>query len=297
MVAPEHEVPGRWLAPRQQHTYGSAMEPALTDQRSPWRSLSYFVLRHVLRREQLTATIPGLDLRVRAYTRDVMGRHLYKRGLHEQVLSTFVLRELRLRDHAVALDIGANLGWYSLLLARRWPRARIHAFEPEPRNLALLRGNLQRNGITNVTVHGAAVAERDGAMQFFPYAEKNMGRHSLVPQAGCAPITVPVVTLDGFLQQQRLDPADVQFVKIDVEGYELPALQGARSLLAAKPRILAEFAPKYVRRAGQDPAELLRYLQAAGFRAFECAAGGVRPMDLTGLAAGDRRVDILWQKE
>jgi len=226
------------------------MEPALVDQRSPWRSLSCFVLRHVLRREQLTATIPGLDLRVRAYARDVMGRHLYKRGLHEQVLSTFVLRELRLRDDAVALDIGANLGWYSLLLARRWPRARIHAFEPEPRNLALLRSNLQRNGITNVTVPGSAVAERDGAMQFFPYAEKNMGRHSLVPQAGCTPITVPVVTLDGFLQQQRLDPADVQFVKIDVEGYELPALQGARSLLAAKPRILAEFAPKYVRSDG-----------------------------------------------
>jgi len=297
MLTPPSCWSGHALAPIRLGNYGAAMEPALVDQRSPWRSLSYFVLRHVLRREQLTATIPGLDLRVRAYTRDVMGRHLYKRGLHEQVLSTFVLRELRLRDDAVALDIGANLGWYSLLLARRWPRARIHAFEPEPRNLALLRGNLQRNGITNVTVHGVAVAERDGAMQFFPYAEKNMGRHSLVPQAGCEPITVPVVTLDGFLQQQRLDPPDVEFVKIDVEGYELPALQGARSLLAAKPRILAEFAPKYVRRAGQDPAELLRFLQALGFRPFECTRDGLRPMDLTGLATGERRVDILWQKD
>ncbi|MBL8724970.1 MAG: FkbM family methyltransferase [Planctomycetes bacterium] len=272
------------------------MNVALVDQRSAWRSLSYFVLRHVLRHEQITARLPGLDLRIRAYTRDLMGRHLYKRGQYEQILSNFVLHELQLADDAVALDLGANLGWYSLLLARRWPQLRIHAFEPEPRNLALLERNVRDNGITNVTVHGAAVAERGGTMEFYPYPEKNMGRHSLVPQPGCTPITVPVTTVDDFLQRAQLDPGAVQFVKLDVEGYELPALQGARSLLAARPRILAEFAPKYLRRAGQDPAALLQFLQDAGFRPFSCTARGVQPLDLTGLADGMRRVDILWQK-
>jgi FkbM family methyltransferase len=268
----------------------------IDERRSAWRSFQYFVLRHVLRRPQLTATVAPLGLAVRAYTRDVMGRHLYKRGVHESVLSTWVLRHLALRDAAVALDIGANLGWYSLLLARRWPRARIHAFEPEPRNLALLRRNLAQNGITNVTVHPVAVAEKSGTMQFFPYPDKNMGRHSLVPMDGIAPIAVPVVTIDDFLREHRIDPREVGFVKIDVEGYEMPALQGASSLLDASPLLLAEFAPKYIRRAGADPEVLLRWLQQRGFRAFECTEDGRRPMDLAGAATGDRRLDILWAK-
>jgi FkbM family methyltransferase len=207
-----------------------------------------------------------------------------------------VLRHLQLRDDAAVLDIGANLGWYSLLVGRRFPKARIHAFEPEPRNLALLRANLKQNRIDNVVVHPVAVAERSGTMKFYPYADKNMGRHSLVPQEGLAPIDVPVVAIDDFLQQERIDPAAVGFVKIDVEGYELPALQGAASLLAARPQILAEFAPKYVRRAGSDPAAMLQFLQTAGFAAFECSNDGLQPLDLTGIAAGDRRYDILWQK-
>ncbi len=75
-----------------------------------------------------------------------------------------------------------------------------------------------------------------------------------------------------------------------------PALQGARSLLATAPVILAEFAPKYIRRAGTDPEAMLRWLQDAGFRPFECTRDGRRPMDLTGAATGDRRLDILWAK-
>ncbi len=272
------------------------MQLAIAEHRSPLKALSYFLLRNVLRRQQLTASIEPIGLQVRAYTKDVMGRHLYKRGVHEAVLSAYVLRHLALRDDAVVLDIGANLGWYSLLLARRCPRARIHAFEPEPRNLALLRDNLQRNGIQNVAVHGAAVAERSGAMKFYPYPDKNMGRHSLVPMEGLAPILVPVITVDDFMHELRMDPAAVQFVKIDVEGYELPALLGASRLLAANPVILAEFAPKYIRRAGTDPAEFLALMQDAGFRAFECIEGGARPMNLDGVAASDVRLDILWQK-
>jgi FkbM family methyltransferase len=272
------------------------MVVAIAERRSAWRSLQYFVLRHVLRRHQLTASVEPLGLRVRAYTKDVMGRHLFKRGVHESVLSTWVLRHLELKDGAVVLDIGANLGWYSLLLARRFPLARIHAFEPEPRNLELLRGNVAKNGIANVTVHGVAVAEKSGTMKFFPYADKNMGRHSLVPMDGLTPIDVQVVTIDEFLREQRIDPRDVGFVKIDVEGYEQPALQGAASLLACSPLILAEFAPKYIRRAGSDPAGLLQWMQQCSFRAFECTEDGRRPMDLTGAASGDRRLDILWAK-
>jgi FkbM family methyltransferase len=267
------------------------------EHRTSWRSLQYFVRRYVLRQSLITANVEPTGLRVRAYSRDFLGRHLFKRGVYERDLTEFVLRHLSLRDDAVILDIGANLGWYSMLLGKRCPRARIHAFEPEPRNLALLRENLQQNGIANVTVHPVAVAERSGTMQFFPYAEKNMGRHSLVAQEGCTPIDVRVVALDEFLPAVGVQPEQVDLVKIDVEGYELPALRGAQRLLRGRPVIVAEFAPKYMRRAGIDPESFLRLFRDAGFTAHQFSGGVLRPETLQGASASDRRLDLIWQKE
>lgn len=207
-----------------------------------------------------------------------------------------MFRHLPLRDDAVVLDIGANLGWYSMLLARRSPRLRIHAFEPEPRNLTLLRQNLQQNGITNVTVHAVAVADRAGTMQLFPYPEKNMGRHSLVPQAGCAPIDVQTVVIDEFLESQRIQPEAVDFVKIDVEGYELPVLRGASRLLAARPVVLAEFAPKYMRRAGTDPRAFLDLMQSHGYSGHQFQDGHLVPTRFGATPISDERLDLIYLK-
>ena len=266
------------------------------ERRSRWRSLQYFVRRYVLRQNLITAQIAPTGLRVRAYSRDFLGRHLFKRGVYERDLTEFMVRHLSLREDAVILDIGANLGWYSMLLGKRYPRARIHAFEPEPRNLALLRENLQQNGIANVTVHAVAVADRAGSMQFFPYAEKNMGRHSLVAQEGCTPIHVHTVVLDEFLPMVGVRPEQVDLVKIDVEGYELPALRGAQRLLAGRPVVVAEFAPKYMRRAGIDPESFLRLFRDAGFASHQFSGGVLRPEPLVGAATSDRRLDLIWQK-
>jgi hypothetical protein len=133
-------------------------------------------------------------------------------------------------------------------------------------------------------------------MQFFPYAEKNMGRHSLVAQEGCTPIEVQTVVLDEFLPTVGVQPEQVDLVKIDVEGYELPALRGAQRLLRGRPVIVAEFAPKYMRRAGIDPESFLRLFRDAGFGAHQFSGGVLRPDALHGAAASDRRLDLIWQK-
>jgi FkbM family methyltransferase len=271
------------------------MLPVPVERRSAWRTLRWFVLRHVLRQRLLTARVEPLGLQVRAYSRDLVGRHLYKRGAYEPALGEFVLRHLQLPDDAVILDVGANLGWYSLLLGRRFPRARIHAFEPEPRNLALLRENVARNGLANVTVHGAAVAERVGTVQLYPYPEKNMGRHSVLPIHDAAPVAVPAVALDGFLAEQGIPPLRVGFVKIDIEGYEAVALRGARELLRAGPVWLCEFAPKYMRRGGLDPAEVPRLMRAHGYEPFLFRGGALQrcPGELL---EGEARLDVIWRR-
>lgn len=269
------------------------MLPVPVDHRSVLRSASYFVRTHLLRRDKLAARIEPLGLVVRAFSRDLVGRHLYKRGVYEQELTAFVLQRLAMPEDAVALDVGANLGWYSMLLARRFPKAQIHAFEPEARNLELLRQNVRDNGCRGVTVHGVAVAEENATKLLYTYAQKNMGRHSLLAINDTEPVAVRAVRLDDFLAEQRIEPKRVGFVKIDIEGYEELALRGASQLLAAGPPLLIEFAPKYIRRGGLDPAACLLLLQGAGYRAHVVTADALEPCP-EAMLAGDRRLDLLW---
>ncbi|MBL8729605.1 MAG: FkbM family methyltransferase [Planctomycetes bacterium] len=269
------------------------MLPVPEDHRSVLRSASWFVRTHLLRRRKLTAIVDALGLEVRAFSRDLVGRHLYKRGVYEPDLTAFVLQRLSMPADAVALDIGANLGWYSMLLGRRFPGAQVHAFEPEARNLELLRENVRRNGCRGVTVHGVAVAEANQSKLLYTYPEKNMGRHSLLAINRATPVEVRAVRLDDFLAEQHIAPERVGFVKIDIEGYEELALRGAPRLLAAGPALLIEYAPKYMRRGGLDPAACLDLLRGAGYRAHLVTPAGQEPCPEAKLS-GDERLDLLW---
>jgi hypothetical protein len=103
------------------------------------------------------------------------------------------------------------------------------------------------------------------------------------------------VRLDDFLARHGVAPADVGFVKIDIEGYEELALRGALALLAAGPPLLAEFAPKYARRGGLEPTACLDLLRDAGYRAHLLRDGVPQPCPDT-MLAGDERLDLLWLK-
>lgn len=260
------------------------------------RSLSYLLQRYVLQRRYLDVALPEFGIDVRVNAADAMGRYLYKRHAHEPELTRFVQHHAQVRPGGVFLDIGANLGWYSLLVGKRFPTARIHAFEPEPQNHSLLVENVRRNAATSVTVHRLAIAETAGSLPFYPHADKNLGRHSLLPINDLPPIEVPCVRLDEQLARLGVQPADVDLVKIDVEGYELPALRSAPALLAARPVILAEFAPKYMRQGGLDPADHLALLMDAGFTAHEFDGEVLRPADVANLRTTSQRHDLVWTK-
>ncbi len=128
-------------------------------------------------------------------------------------------------------DVGANIGWFSLLAARAvGPSGEVTAFEPALRNAAQITLNAARNGVS-VTVVGAAVSDRSGWGRFDDLSSLT-GRLSA---AGGA--IVPMVTLDEWASGHGA-PA---VVKIDVEGAELDVLRGAGTVLAAaRPVILCE---------------------------------------------------------
>jgi FkbM family methyltransferase len=132
----------------------------------------------------------------------------------------------------VVFDLGANVGFYTLLAAVCvGPRGRVLAFEPVETNVGMLRRHLALNRVTTVQIIQAAVSDTTGTAVFGPGSGPTTGR--LSPDGA---IQVPTVTLDNLVFEQAT-PAP-QVIKIDIEGGEARALAGARRLIEThRPKI------------------------------------------------------------
>lgn len=132
----------------------------------------------------------------------------------------------------VAFDIGAHIGIWSLLAARRTPSARIHAFEPVPQQNQRLRVHAELNGITNITLNRCAVGAENGSTSFYASYDVNTGTSSMVRRRNeNVEIHVGVITLDSYIAEHGIGRVDV--MKVDVEGAEILVFRGARRLLAS----------------------------------------------------------------
>lgn len=157
----------------------------------------------------------------------------------------FELQELdwllpRVRRDAVAWDVGANIGLYSVLLARAACAGTVTAFEPVPSTSARLKSNLILNQITNVTVVDVALGAEPGEAEMQVYADAP-GCNTLAldgAEPGFEILRVHVATADTLIQSGAARP-DV--VKVDVEGYEPEFFKGARELIEkGRPLLLME---------------------------------------------------------
>lgn len=139
-----------------------------------------------------------------------------------------------LRPGGVVYDVGANIGWFSLLAARGvGPGGAVYAFEPFLANAYYLRLNAASNGFGNVTTVPAAVGSTDGWARF---AEESSleGRLSSEGES-----LVPLLSLDKWVAEMECRPPDL--LKIDVEGAEADVLRGMEALLSsAKPVLIIE---------------------------------------------------------
>jgi FkbM family methyltransferase len=264
---------------------------------STLRAAAYLVQRWLLRRPFLTAAVPEYGLRLRVHTNDVIGRHLYKYRRYEPEVTRTLLQTVRLEPGDVVLDVGANIGWYSLVLARAAPPGvDILAFEPDPDNFALLQANLASNGARSVTPVRAAAGPAANRERLYRYDHGNAGRHSLLPIHGGESVDVDTVRLDDAWDQQGFGDRPLRLIKIDVEGYELAALQGAPWLLARCQWLLGEFSPGFMRRGGVDPADLVSLLTGAGLVPNRIGTDGLVPCTAAELLQQERQTNILWSR-
>jgi len=177
----------------------------------------------------------------------------------------------RVHDGTVALDVGANLGYFTLLMASLvGPRGRVFAFEPNPRMQRLLADDAALNPELNdgrLKLVSHAVGETAGRMQFFCPVVGHEGVGGL-KDTQRAPldsvVDVEVITLDQFAAQEKFERLD--FIKLDIEGGELGFFKGARNVLTTlRPVILYEATDKNTAHYGYKPADLHAHLRGLGY--------------------------------
>ena len=155
-----------------------------------------------------------------------------------------LLLESLLKEGDVVFDVGANIGWYTLVSSKMVKRiGRIYAFEPEPINFSLLSKSVACNAFQNVELFNCCIADYDGEVKLF-LNEDNPGDHSTAWNAGVKSIKVPCAKLDTIVMKYGLDHIDL--LKIDIEGAEPKALSGATGLLdkGKIERMLVEYSPE-----------------------------------------------------
>ncbi|MQF66927.1 FkbM family methyltransferase [SAR202 cluster bacterium AD-802-F09_MRT_200m] len=202
-----------------------------------------------------------------------------------------------LKPGMAVIDVGAHVGYYTLLAAKQvGPTGNVFSFEPNQDNHALLLKNVELNGYDNVVVNNLAVSDRIGASELYLTA-LDSGRHSMfhhgLPERGVA--TVNTTTLDAFLESQGWPHIDL--IKIDVEGAEQTVLRGMTRLLESSGnlKLIIELNPGMLNSAEVDPLQFLELLTSLGLsvRIIDAARGSVP------LAPGDgpSLVDGLIAKE
>jgi FkbM family methyltransferase len=161
--------------------------------------------------------------------RDFMSDHLAMKGSYEYDQVVLAMQLLPL--HGTFVDVGASMGPWALVIAKARPDVTVEAFEPEWLLFHQLAGNIFLNNLTNVHAHRAALGAREGTGKLHLIDPKNHATASLLPGAGRAMATVPVVAFDDLL----IRPA---VMKLDVEGSEHDVLIGGLATLKAEQPIV-----------------------------------------------------------
>lgn len=188
----------------------------------------------------------------------VLAKSLVLHGTYERFETAIFLAELRPGD--IALDIGANIGYYTLHTARAvGPAGRVVAIEPDPSNLALLRANLTRNDCRNADVVPCALGAEEGTVALRQHSS-NRGRLAFARGRHDHPtVSVPLRRGATVLAELGVRP---RVAKIDVEGAEPEVLAGLGDLPEV---IMLEFMPSMLQGQGHDPVRFLRWLTKQGF--------------------------------
>jgi FkbM family methyltransferase len=193
----------------------------------------------------------------------LIGARIAIRKTHEPHVTEILVPLLR--PGMVFVDIGANIGYFTLLAATHvGENGKVIALEPSDSNCGLMKRSIELNGFSNVTVFPYAAANEE-RMVGFGMDESNGGIHLDVPAKDCA-AQVQAIRLDDLLDGE----ARIDVIKIDIEGAEWHALQGMKALVRRhQPLIFSEFSPTGLELVSRiTPEKYLNGLRELGYRLY-----------------------------
>lgn len=206
-------------------------------------------------------------------------------GLYRRLYSVYKARSDRAERavfnryiHAgdIVADVGSNIGIYTRYFSDIvGAQGMVHAFEPEGRNFGLLRQAVA--GRTNVKANHGAVGAVTETIHLHVSADLNVDHRTYATGENRATVPVQCHALDDYFAPG----AKVDFVKLDIQGYEFQALQGMSRVLDDNPdvKILLEYFPEGLRGNGVTTTQLRGLLLGKGFRLYELTPEGERPLD------------------
>jgi FkbM family methyltransferase len=202
-------------------------------------------------------------------TRDIIQQYIYYFGIWEPHLTHWIRRRLAPGDGFI--DVGANIGYFSLLASKLVGRSGlVVAIEPSPTIFAVLQSNLARNRARNVRAVHAAVSDSTGALRLFRGPDSNIGRTTVLADEGFElACVVNAAPLAALLRPEEIRAARV--IKIDVEGAEWSVVAGMAPLLNAcrtDLEIVVEVNVERLTRQGKRPEDILAIFSDAGFHAY-----------------------------
>jgi len=221
----------------------------------------------------------GNGMQITVPWNDVAGNEIYNKGWYEEP-TVEVFRTI-LKTGTTFIDVGANVGQYTLLAAGALggEDPRIHSFEPAPTIFPYLADNVAANDLKQVRINQCALGDSDTPLTLYLAQPHNLGATSLRQQycySGQS-FQVPCTTLDAYVAKNRI--AQVDAMKIDVEGAEMSVLRGADLLLSGshRPVIVIEYEETAQKRFGSSCAEMTAFLSAHGYGLERITDHGVVP--------------------
>jgi len=210
---------------------------------------------------------------------------------HERYEADLV--QLLLEDDDVFWDVGANVGYFTLVAATALNhRGRIIAFEPGKNAYARLVSNLALNPYRNIQAFAVAVTDREGeaVLHLLGDIADSSASLYLAAQSQAGQEVCRTVALDHFLDSQGLRPPDL--IKLDAEGAELAVLKGAKGIISHTPPLfLMEMEEKNLVAAGASKAAVAQFLTGCGYRAAHLSKGR---WSATADLAGVKGRNIFW---
>lgn len=248
------------------------------------RKLGRFITKQYLPALETTVKCPtvfGFDLNVNKNG----GNELYKLGFYE--IGTLNIFKKILDENSVFIDVGASLGLMTVFAAKNCGVKKILSFEPEKERFNILKSNIELNNLQNVTIFPVGIGMKEETVKlytgsFSPSIVDSEGKDDLYE-------IIQIKKLDDILTSSQIQKVD--FIKVDIEGYEIDALSGCSHLLSSDnpPALCVE----YVRKLQKQSNDLYDFIkQINKYRIFQLTRTNNTISPLTEIKSSEQLVDF-----